>query len=213
MKALFRKAGEIIFQHLANLVTTIGIILTAWLNVILWNQPAEHRLLIFLFSLGIWFSDLLDGWLARRLKIVGSVGDFLDRFRDKFYFCSLFAYFFKELWCGIDGIWSAFIKASIVLILLIECFLIFIWFVGFIKGLEIKLHSSSKVKASFCFIAINWWFFISWLERFLQKELENYLYPGLILLLFGASIYGIFSIVHYLQRYQSQSPALPNSQN
>ena len=193
---------NLIRTNLPNSITAIGIILTARLNVILWSEPVKP-LPILLLSLSIWSSDLLDGWLARRLKTVGSVGDFLDRFRDKLYFCSLFTYFFKELWCGIDGIWSAFIKGSIILILLIECFLVFIWFVGFIKELEINLHSSSKVKASFCFIAINWWFLINWLENLLQKELENYLYPVLIILLFGASIYGIFSVVHYLQRYHS----------
>lgn len=202
MRDIFRKVGKIIFQHLANLVTIIGIILTAWLNVILWSEPVK-LLSSLLLSLGIWSSDLLDGWLARHLKIVGSVGDFLDRLRDKLYFCSLFVYFFKELWYRIDGIWLAFIKGLIIVILPIECFLIFIWFIGFIKGLEIELHSSSKVKAAFCFMAINWWFLINWLENLLQKELENYLYLALILLLFGASVYGMFSVVHYLQRYYS----------
>ena len=202
MNNIFRKVEAIIFQHMANLITAIGIILTTWLNVILWSEPV-NSLLVLLLSLSIWSSDLLDGWLARRLKIVGSVGDFLDRFRDKFYFCSLFIYFFRELWYAVDGIWLAFIKGSIILILLIEFFLTLMWFVGFIKELEIKLHSSSKVKSSFCFIAINWWFLINWLESLLQKELENYLYPVLILLLFGASIYGIFSVVHYFQRYYS----------
>lgn len=202
MRNIFQKVGEIIFQHLANLVTAIGIILTAWLNVILWNEPV-NPLPILLLSLGIWSSDLLDGWLSRILRIVGSVGDFLDRFRDKFYFCSLFVYFFRELWYGADGIWLAFIKGSIILILSIECFLTFVWFVGFIKEFDIKLHSSSKVKATLCFIAINWWFLINWLENLLQKELGNYLYPGLILSLLGASIYGIFSIVHYFPRYYS----------
>jgi len=202
MRDIFQKMGETIFQHLANLVTAIGIILTVWLNVILWNEPV-NPLPILLLSLGIWSSDLLDGWLARNLNIVGSVGDFLDRFRDKLYFCSLFVYFFKELWYGIDGIWSALIKGLIIVILPIECLLMFIWFVAFIKGFEIDLHLSSKIKAALCFIAINWWFLINWLESLLQKELENYLYPALILLLFGASISAILSVVHYIQRYFS----------
>ena len=84
-----------IFQNLANLITSMGIILTVWLNLLIWDNSVNH-LLILLLAVGIGVSDLLDGWIARHYQIVTSVGGSLDKFRDKLFTCSLFAYFLKE---------------------------------------------------------------------------------------------------------------------
>ncbi len=203
MRTILQKVGEIIFQHLANLVTAMGIILTAWLNVILWNQPAEHSLLILLFAVGVGLSDLADGWLARHYQIATSIGGFLDKFRDKLFTCSLFAYFLRELWRWADGIWLALIKGLIILTLAIELFLVTVWIIGLVKKLDMSSHLAGKIKTTFCFAAIGWWFFIEWLGNLLQRDFKNHLSFVLIFLLLTASIYGILSIVGYLQRYRS----------
>ena len=192
-----------IFQNLANLVTSIGIILIVWLNLLLWNQPAEHRLLILLLAVGVGLSDLLDGWLARHYQIATSIGGFLDKFRDKLFTCSLFAYFLRELWRWADGIWLALVRGLIILILIIELFLVTVWIIGFIKGLNIDTHWIGKVKTDFYFVAIGWWFLLKWLEDLFQRELISYLYGGLIFLLFVGSVFGILSIVVYSQRRNS----------
>lgn len=191
---------RVIFQNLANLVTSVGIILIVWLNLLIWNDPVNY-LLIFLLAVGVGLSDLLDGWLARHYQIATSIGGSLDKFRDKLFTCSLFAYFLKELWLWSNGIWLALVKGLIILILAIELFLVTVWFIGFVKGFDVSPHLAGKIKTAFYFVAIGLWFFVKWLENFLQRDFKDYFSFVLIILLLTASIYGILSIVGYLQRY------------
>lgn len=193
---------DLIRTNLPNFITTVGIILTTWLNLLIWNEP-NSRLLILLLAVSILLSDLIDGWLARHWKIISSKGDFLDKLRDKLFSCSLFIYFLKELWRWADGIWLAFVKGLIILILLNEFFLMSVWIVGFVKGLNIDTHWTGKVKTDAYFIAIGWWFFLSWLVSSLEGDFKDYLYKGLIPLLFIGSVFGILSVVAYLQRFNS----------
>ena len=194
---------KIIFQNLANLpnmVTAIGIILTVYLNAIfIWDEPTEHHLLILLLAVGIPLTDL-DGQIARRWNMVTFEGDLLDKFRDKFFSCSIFIHFLRELFQRSDGIWSALIKGSINIILAIELFLLLIWIIGFVKKFDISSHWAGKAKTNFYFVAIGWWFLLEWLEDLFQRELISYLYGGLIFLLFLGSVFGILSIVAYSQR-------------
>ena len=203
MKDIIYKARDIVFQHAANVVTSIGIILIVWLNILLWNEPADH-LLIFLFAASIGISDLLDGWLSRRWQIDSSIGGFLDKFRDKLFSCSVFAYFIYQLWNWSDGIWLGLVKGLIVLVLIVELFLVLIWIIGFVKGYDTSSHLAGKIKTGFYFTAIGWWFCLKCLEDLSQKGFADYIYYFvLIVLLFVGSIYGILSVVAYLQRYGS----------
>jgi len=200
----FRNLADL--ANLPNSITAIGIVLTVCLNSLLfWGEPAEHRLLILLLAVGILLSDLIDGWIARRWQIVTSEGDFFDKFRDKFFSCSLFAYFLQELWRWTDGIWLAFVKGLIILILLSEFFLMSVWIIGFVKGFNIDTHWTGKAKTDFYFAAIGWWFLLEWLVNLLERDFESYLYKGLIPLLFIGSVFGILSVVAYLQRYNKKS--------
>ena len=193
---------NLIRANLPNAITAIGIILIVWLNLLIWNEP-NNRLLILLLAVGILLSDLIDGWLARQWQIVTSIGDFLDKFRDKLFSCSLFVYFLKELWRWTDGIWLAFVKGLIILILLSELFLMSVWIIGFVKGFNTDTHWTGKVKTDFYFVAIGWWFFLGWSMNSLEGDFKSYLYKGLIPLLFMGSVFGILSVVAYLQRFNS----------
>lgn len=203
MKDIFRRVMKTVLGNLPNIITSVGIVLTAWLNLLLWNTPAEHRLLILLLAVGVGLSDLLDGWLARLWQIATSIGGSLDKFRDKFFSCSLFAYFLRELWRWSDGVWLALAKGLIILILSIELFLVAVWIIGFVKRFDVSSHSAGKIKTAFCFVAIGWWFLIKWLGDLLQRDFKNCLFSVLIFLLLTASVYGILSVVGYLQRYGS----------
>lgn len=204
MRDIFQKGKEVVFQNLANAITAIGIIMTICLiSLLFWGEPSEHRFLIFLLAVGVGLSDL-DGFLARYLKTVMPIGAFLDKFRDKFFACSVFAYFLHKLWHSPDGIWTAFIKGLLIWILIIEFFLICIWFYGLIKGLNVNPHSAGKAKTDFYFIGIGWWFCLQWLSSLFQREFEIWLYLGLVLFLSVASVCGILSIAGYLQRYNKK---------
>jgi len=189
--------------NLPNSITAIGIVLTIWLISLIWSQSTNNHLLIFLLAVGVGFSDFFDGWTARRWQIITSVGGFLDKFRDKFFACSIFIYFLTELWYQADGIWFVFIKGLLIWILIIESFLITLWIYGFIKGFDTAAHLGGKIKTDFYFIAIGWWFFLQWLGNLFQRRFEEQLYLGLVFLLSVASVFGIISIAGYLQRYRS----------
>jgi cardiolipin synthase len=71
-------------KHLPNLITLIRIALAPIIAFLLWQPPtitlSQCALALFCFA-GL--SDWLDGWLARRLNIVSSVGRMLDPIADK----------------------------------------------------------------------------------------------------------------------------------
>ena len=71
-------------QNLPNVITLIRIVLALVIAIILW-QPQTAYLGVIALSLFCFagFSDWLDGWLARRLNIVSSVGRMLDPIADK----------------------------------------------------------------------------------------------------------------------------------
>ena len=194
---------NLIRVNLPNSITGIGIVLIVWLNVLIWNEP-NNRLLILLLAVCVSLSDLIDGWLARYWQVVSSTGKVLDVCRDKFFSCSLFAYFLKELWLYQEsGPWLALIKGLIILILVIEALfvliwtiMIFGWIIGSIKELEVSVHWTGKVKTDAYFIAIGWWFLVGW-----QPVLQTYLYGGLIFLLFAGFISSILSLPPYFQFY------------
>jgi len=190
----------VVYDNIANVITAIGIILTIWLNFILWNGPFNQQL-IFILVVGIAFSDLLDGWIARKLEITSSVGEFLDKVRDKLFSCSMFVYFFINLWKWDGGACLSLVKGLVILALIIESFLILIWIKGFICGLDTSSHMFGKIKTAFYFIAIGWWFFVVLIKDVIGQYFEGILYSGLILSLLISSVYGILSASVYLQRY------------
>ena len=71
-------------QNLPNVITLIRIVLAPVIAIILWQPQTAYlgviALALFCFA---GFSDWLDGWLARRLNIVSSVGRMLDPIADK----------------------------------------------------------------------------------------------------------------------------------
>ena len=201
MRDIRQKIREIVFQHSANSITAVGIILTVGLHSLLWSE-SDNYLLIFLLSVAIGLSDL-DGILARRYHIVTSFGGFLDQFRDKFFACPVFVYFLKELWRLSDGIgiWLPFIKWLIVFILATELFVFFGGIAAFIKKIGIDIHWTGKVKTNFYFIAISWWFLLKWMGGALNRDFKDYLCGGLVFLLSVGVFFGILSVVAYTHQF------------
>jgi len=217
MKDIFQRVKEVTFQDLTDLVkknlpntiTATGIILAAWLYVLLfWNEPSEHHLLILSLVVGICLSDLIDGWLARNWQMISSMGKALDVFRDKLFSCPLFFYFLKELWLSEkSGHWLALIKGLIILILVIEALFVTVWIImiigwimGFIKKLKVNVNWAGKIKTDAYFIAIGWWFFVEW-----QQGLQTYLHGGLIFLLFIGFVSSVLSLPLYIQYYSDKN--------
>ncbi len=185
--------------NLANAITGIGIILTVWLNFIIWAGPVDF-FPVFVLSVLIGLTDLFDGWTARRLKTENQVGASLDRLRDKFFACSIFLYFLKQLWTLSGKIWVLLIKGLIITLLSIEIVLFIFWLYGFLKGMDIRSNLAGRVKMALYFLAIGWWFLFKWLEQITGFDFELAICAGIIGLMFAAGIYGILSTVGYLER-------------
>jgi phosphatidylglycerophosphate synthase len=190
----------LLHQNLANSITALGIILTFWLNFLIRSEPINPWL-NFIVALAVIFSDL-DGRVARWMKTVTPVGDFLDRVRDKFLAGTLFVYFLQKIWLEEQaGLSISFIKVLVILILVVEALAVAAWIVGFLKGSEMEPHLTGKIKITLYFIAIGWWFFLEMLEDILGRDLKGALYGGLIFFLLIGLILGILSILAYSQRY------------
>ncbi len=68
-------------RHLPNLVTFVRILLAPFIFRAIWNREYEWAL-VWLFIAA--FTDILDGFLARLLKVVSLSGAYLDPIADKF---------------------------------------------------------------------------------------------------------------------------------
>ncbi|MBU1177333.1 CDP-alcohol phosphatidyltransferase family protein, partial [Patescibacteria group bacterium] len=156
---------EILFKNAANFVTLVRIILTFWLNGLIWFNSETSFSLIFFLAVIIGITDWLDGWIARRWKIVSPLGGDLDKFADKLYAISIFIYFIKREIINWDfnHVLLIFVGSLIMLILCIEFVLIVIWIIGFFRQLETKSHIYGKIKMAIQFIAIGYWFLIEWI--------------------------------------------------
>lgn len=194
---------EILFKNAANLVTLVRIILTFWLNGLIWFNSETSFSLIFFLAVIIGITDWLDGWIARRWKIVSPLGGDLDKFADKLYAISIFVYFIKREIINWDfnHVLLIFVGSLITLILFIEFLLIVVWIIGFFKQFETKSHIYGKIKMAIQFIAIGYWFLIEWIGSLIGHKLDIGFYLALIPLFIVVAIFGGFSIIGYLQRY------------
>lgn len=71
---------ERLIRQLPNLISVLRACLAPVVFRAIWNREYENALLwLFLAA----FSDILDGWLARRMKVVSRAGAYLDPLADK----------------------------------------------------------------------------------------------------------------------------------
>jgi len=195
----------ILFQNAANLITVVRVILTFWLNGLIWFNSETGFSLIFFLAVIIGITDWLDGWIARKWDIASSLGGDLDKFADKLYACSLFAYFIKREIMNWDfsHVLFIFVGSLIVLILCIELVLIVIWIIGFFKQFETKSNIYGKIKMTIQFVAIGYWFLIEWIGSLIGHKLHIGFYFALVPLFVGAAFFGGLSVIGYLQKYGS----------
>ncbi len=189
---------ESIWQNFANLITTIGIILATYLHFLLWNRHSLTDPIIFYLILLILASDLFDGQLARWLKIITPVGEFLDKARDKYFSCPVFAFFLKTLWTdGVNGVWHSVAKILVLFVLAGELFLILIWIVGYLKKISTRIERAGKIKTGFYFISIALWFFLK-----MKQWPSPYFSIILVIGLLAGAFFSFDSIRFYIHRYR-----------
>lgn len=184
------------------MITALGLIITVWLLMVAITNPEQLWLILVLSGL-VGLSDLLDGWIARRLKIESSIGGVLDRLRDKIFICPiLIILVWPWHWSTIESGILTFTKALIVLIILIEFFLILMGIVGLVKRLDVRANPFGKRKMFCQFVAVYLWLLSLVAERYLGLS-PAHLSIYLIDLILCAVIYlGLKSFEGYWERYR-----------
>ncbi len=193
---------RVIIQNIPNSITVIGGIAAIGLNILLWFKicPSSNPN-IFYLVLFVWSTDLVDGFAACILNAKSRLGAFLDAVKDKFFDITMFAFVFKELW--VQGINE--IRPLIILILIGEGILIGINLFSRHKKVNISVHPTGKLKATFYFTSIGSWFYAQSHEilnlYFIKIPTTDFPRIIFFMLILGL-IFAILSIWVYIRCYR-----------
>lgn len=194
-----------IFKNIANIITTIGLLATVWLLLVGLTNPEELWLILILAGVVI-LSDVLDGFVARNLKIQSTLGKVLDPLRDKLFICSLLAILVWHWQFKFEL--KTFTGAVVITVILNNILSIFAGLVGLLNKIDISPNIYGKRKTFLQFLAIGIWLISLAMEKYLEFSLTSfsiYLIDSLLLI----SIYlGIRSLEDYGKRYQQNSKRL-----
>ncbi len=187
-------------KHAANLVTSLGLILSVWVAVLVWTNYPDPRIMLLLIGL-VGVTDLIDGNLARLRKIVSKLGTSLDRLRDKVFVCPLFVNFLTVVFWSGAGLIVALIKAELICILAIEFGLICVWLYGLARGLDASSHKAGKIKQVLYSFTIFLWFVFRAVEfewGYSSVLMED---VSMAFLLCLSAYYALGSLSGYIARY------------
>ncbi len=211
-KLLYKRLKQWFFQNLANTITVFGLIGTFWLLVIVISSPGQLWLILILAVL-IGLTDLIDGLVARRLKIKSNFGSALDRLRDKIFICPLLiilAWHYLESLNTLSIAVSTLTKALVVVIVLLESLLLTAWFIGVIKKLDVSSNQYGRIKMFCEFFVVIFWLISLTVKKYLDFSLIHFsIY--LIDLIMVVTIYlAIRSLESYYQKYNNKDTKKPD---
>lgn len=110
------KAANSPYRHLPNCITALRIIATA---VLLFISPFTAAFYVVYTLAGV--SDVLDGWLARRLKLTSEFGAKLDSAADLLFYAVMIIRIFPVLWDVLPRV--IWIGVAAVVLVRIVCYL------------------------------------------------------------------------------------------
>lgn len=184
----------------ANIITALGILITAWFNVLLWTGP-QNPLFMLAIAFAIGATDLFDGYIARKKDIVSDLGKSLDRFRDKMFVCPFFV---KEIigLSGNTGSAENIIRCSLGVIIAIEASIVIMWVIGISRNMDVELHRAGKIKTVLYSIAV----FLMLFSDFLQKNFQgidliafsDWIISAILVL---SAFFAFYSFLGYVKRY------------
>ncbi len=187
-------------RHAANLVTSLGLILSVWVAVLVWTNYPDPRITLLLIGL-IGVTDLIDGNLARLGRMVSKLGASLDRLRDKVFVCPIFINFLTVVFWSRPGLATALIKAALICILVLELGLVYVWLHGLTRGLDASSHKAGKIKQVLYSFTILLWFVFRVVESELGYRLVLMEDLFMALLLSASAYYALGSLSGYINRY------------
>jgi len=183
-----------LFKNIANMITIIGIILSIWLAIIIFENP-KQLWLIFVFSTIIGLTDFFDGKTARYFSIKSVFGGSLDRLRDKIFICLILIVL---AFCYNTENYSQSLSLAIatqvlvLLVTLMELLQLILMLTSLIKKINIFANQYGRIKMFIQFFVLIIWMIPLSLDRYYGMHLMQfciYLVDGLIIV-----------IIYYLTR-------------
>ncbi len=211
-KLLYKRLKQWFFQNLANTVTVFGLIGTFWLLVIVVSNPGQLWLILILAVL-IGLTDLIDGLVAKRLKIKSNFGSALDRLRDKIFICPLLiilAWHYLESLNTLSITVSTLTKALVVVIVLLESLLLITWFIGVIKKLDVSSNQYGRIKMFCEFFVVIFWLISLTVKKYFDFSLIHFSIYLIDLIMVVIVYLAIRSLEGYYQKYNNKENKKPD---
>ncbi|MDR2675763.1 MAG: CDP-diacylglycerol--glycerol-3-phosphate 3-phosphatidyltransferase [Opitutaceae bacterium] len=196
--------------NLPNLLTLSRIPLMffiVWLMYCKWPGAATLAFAVFVAT-GV--SDWLDGYLARRQRIVSNFGKFMDAITDKILVTGLMVAFVEQYAEQYPSQHDSVLFLVMVLLTLCREFLVSgMRMVAAAKGVVVAAERGGKVKTSMQLVAVGFLLFVPMLERdlarFLPFPVADYydiIHKAGIGLFVVATLLAVNSGVNYLRKYR-----------
>lgn len=190
-----------LFRNIANFITIsrlFSVIYLAWVGI--FNC---ERLDIFFFGfLYIGLSDLLDGFLARILKIQSKFGEIVDPVIDKVAIFSLVPIMFWRYYPVIESSllkrWTDYSFFAVVVVEMAIATGVAI--ISTLKQVDIKSNEWGRKKFAFLCFAVYAWVFSVFLEKYWSIEIFQWALSLMNLFLLATMILGIISIKEYWEK-------------
>ena len=174
-------------MNIANSLTFLRILLAPVFLVLFMN---DLYLWVFIVAVIAELSDLIDGYVARRYRIVTSFGKLMDPYADSIYRFTVFLCFMAK---GIAPLWMvAIIFYRDVIVTIVRNF-------GVLSNVVIAARRSGKIKAIAQSTAINLIILIILYKSFVDPESDS---TGIrtvsYYLMLGATVVTLFSAFDYV---------------
>lgn len=185
-----------VFENLANFITTVGFILTAWL-IILALTDGEF-VVMFWLAAAVILTDFLDGKIARYFSIASKTGSALDRLRDKIFIVPITLILVSRYWpVDVSATLRALTGALVATVVVLEFFLFVSGFYGLAKSLDIRSNRWGKLKMGFESAAVFVWFGALALEEKFALDV----FPLAVVLIDVALFASVFLVVKSIEGY------------
>ncbi len=179
-------------MNLPNKLTCLRIVLMPLTLYFIFRNTWGFFLTGFCLAVAVGFTDLFDGYLARRYKIVTRFGQFLDPLADKIFVVTLLLYFvgLKEVPAWV-----------VILVLIRELAMTDLRMVAAQEKLDIRANLLGKRKALFQYLLLfhlGYLRFIELLNISLQGWMYHFAKGTYILLLCLVVFFTTFSMIYYM---------------
>lgn len=199
-----RQIKNLFFENLANFFTFFRLFGSIWVFTIAIRSPEQLWRILIIATLVV-LSDLIDGKIARKLKLTNPFGAALDQLGDKIFVVpSLVVLSWQYRWVLTD-VSSNLVNFTIALmglLLFLETIFFIVWWILLVSN-KIQIHSNTwaKCKTFSIFPLVIFWLLSIVIERDFKIHIIHYSIYLIVLGLVLADIFGCGALKVYYQKY------------